>query len=179
MWLKNTWTAPNWWAHGSQNQFVSNTFPLFPHNQSDRWETKLFRPGNYSSDPFTSCSFIFLKFIKKEISNYLDYFQKHLSDPFGSICIFPNIFARPFLTFLNVYENICMIISDDFEYSWKYLSDPFWRFWIFLNDFLSPEKNSFFLLKLSLEHFWTQGSLMSLGFVQTERLNSICCQVEE
>ena len=69
--------------------------------------------------------FQIFKFIKKDISNDLDYFQKHLSDPFGSICIFPNIFAGLFLKFLNVYENICMIISDAFEYSWKYLSDPF------------------------------------------------------
>ena len=124
MWLKNTWTAPNWWAHGSQNQFVSNTFPLFPHNQSDRWETELFRPGNYSSDPFTSCSFIFLKFIKKEISNYLDYFQKH--------------FFRPFLIHFHISQSICQTFSEVFECLWKYLYDHFRWFWIFLEIFVRP-----------------------------------------
>ena len=150
-------------------------FLFFPTTNQIGERPNFFDPGTIHQTPSSDPVSYFFNLSKKKFLMILIISK----NPFWSICIFPNIFARPFLTFLNVYENICMIISDDFEYSWKYLSDPFWRFWIFLNDFLSPEKNSFFLLKLSLEHFWTQGSLMSLGFVQTERLNSICCQVEE
>ena len=124
-------------------------FLFFPTTNQIGERPNFFDPGTIHQTPSSDAASYFLNLSKKKFLIILIISKNIFSDPFWSISIFPNLFARPFLKFLNVYENICMIISDAFEYSWKYLSDPFWRFWIFLND--SAARSS--MLKESLNFF--------------------------